>query len=166
MTVSSRELYQSSTDSLASHHRFYPTKIAVGHHQLRHLVSVSEGDRVYYVNSHDVYVLDLKANQSTLLATILFEARCLAADYGWVCVGGEHDGNCAFIRLEPELGVPKCFGHNLNVDVLGGQIVNSMNIHLMREEPKSEPEPVVLISNNDTTVKLFSLAQTRGAHHP
>ena len=159
MTVANRELYQSSTDDLASHHRFYPTKIAVGHHQLRHLVSVSEGDRVYYVNSHDVYVLDLKTNQSTLLATILFEARCLAADHGWVCVGGEHDGNCAFIRLEPELGVPKCFGHNLNVDVLGGQIVNSMNIHLMREEPKSEPEPVVLISNNDTTVKLFSLAQ-------
>ena len=159
MTVSDRELYQSNTDNLASHHRFYPTKISVGHHQLRHLVCASEGDRVYYVNSHDVYVLDLKTNQSTLLATILFEARCLAADYGWVCVGGEHDGNCAFIRLEPELGAPKCFGHSLNVDVLGGQIVNSMNIHLMREEPMSEPEPVVLISNNDTTVKLFSLAQ-------
>ena len=159
MTVSNRELYQSSTENLASHYRFYPTKIAVGHHQLRHLVTVSEGDRVYYVNSHDVYVLDLKTNQSTLLATILFEARCLAADHGWVCVGGEQDGNCAFIRLEPELAVPKCFGHNLNVDVLGGQIVNSMNIHLMREEPTSDPEPVVLISNNDMTVKIFSLAQ-------
>jgi Uncharacterised protein domain (DUF2415) len=159
MTVSNRDLYESSTDNLARHHRYYPTKIAVRHHQLRHLVSVSEGDRVYYVNSHDVYVLDLKTNQSTLLATILFEARCLAARHGWVCVGGEHDGTCALIRLEPELGVPKCFGHSLSVDVLGGEIVNSMNIHLMKDEPDSEPEPIVLISNNDKTIKIFSLAQ-------
>ena len=159
MTISNRELYQASTDSIASYYRFYPTKIAVRHHQLRHLVSVAEGDRVYYVNSHDVYVLDLKTNQSTLLATILFEARCLAADHGWVCVGGEHDGNCAFIRLEPELGEPKCFGHNLNVDVLGGEIVNSMNIHIIQHGSDSEPEPVVLIANNDRSVKIFSLAQ-------
>jgi Uncharacterised protein domain (DUF2415) len=159
MTISSQELYQVNTESLASLERFYPTKISVQHHQLRHLVSVSDGERVYYVNCHDVYVLDLQTSQSTLLATVRFQARCLAADHGWVCVGGESDGNCAFIRIEEPPVVPRCFSANLSVDVLGGDIVNSMNIHLLLEDNESEPEPVVLISNNDRTVKVFSLAQ-------
>ena len=160
MTISvGEELCQSSTESLVSHNRFYPIKISVHHHQLRHLVSVTDGNRIFYVNDFDVYAVDLETDRSTLLATIPFEARCLAADYGWVCVGGEQNGDCAFIKLVSEDGFPKCFQHDLNVDVLGGEIVNSMSIHLVREQPASEPEPIVLISNNDKSVKIFSLAR-------
>ena len=159
MTVTSHELYRAQTDDLARPLNFYPAKVTVRHTQLRRLFSVPAGDRVYYVNDYDVYVLDLATSRTTLLATIPFEARCLAADYGWVCVGGEQNGDCAFIRLEPEDGTLKCFGHDLNVDVLGGEIVNSMNIQIMSNDGHSEPEPVVLISNNDRSIKIFSLAQ-------
>ena len=159
MTVSSQELFQSTTKSLVGYGNFYPTQVAVHHHQLRHLVTVTQGDRIYYVNNYDVFVLDLHTNKSTLLATIPFEARCLAAGHGWVCVGGEQNGDCAFIRLNTAVDSPKCFDHDLNVDVLGGDIVNAMNVHLLREDPDCDPEPVVLISNNDRTVKLFSLAR-------
>ncbi|RMZ92341.1 hypothetical protein DV736_g420, partial [Chaetothyriales sp. CBS 134916] len=165
MTVSERErerelgLAQFPADNLVVPKSFYPSEVPVKHHQLRHLVSVTRGDQAFYVDNCDIYVLDLQSRQRCLLATVPFETRCLAADHGWVCVGGESKGDCAFIRLETSNGMPTCFGHDLDVQVLGGDIVNSMNIHLLRESTEAEAEPVVLISNNDHTVKIYSLIQ-------
>ncbi|KAK7897282.1 hypothetical protein LTR67_005171 [Exophiala xenobiotica] len=162
MTVPDRELCLTPTQGLATLRKFYPTKIAIQHHQLRRYISASDGGFLYYVTSYDIFVLDLATKQTSLLATIPFEARCLAADLGWVCVGGEINGDCAFLKVEKdEQGHPKCFGHDLVVDLLGGEIVNSMNIHTMIHDGKIPDEPVVLISNNDRTVKIYSLAERR-----
>ncbi|KEF58418.1 uncharacterized protein A1O9_06344 [Exophiala aquamarina CBS 119918] len=160
MTRTDREICLTPTQGLANHHKFYPAKIPVSHHQLRHHISTQEGEFIYYVSHYDICVLDLQTQQNSLLATIPFEARCLAADLGWVGVGGEVNGDCAFVKIEKdEHGHPKCFGHDLVVDLLGGEIVNSMNIHNMMGEGQAPDEPVVLISNNDKTVKVYSLAQ-------
>lgn len=162
MTVSDRELCLTPTQGLAQLTKYYPTKISIHHHQLRHFISASDADFIYYATNYDVFVLDLKTQQNSLLATIPFEARCLAADLGWVCVGGEMNGDCAFIKVEKdEHGHPKCFGHDLLVYFMGGEIVNSMSIHTMAHEGKTPDETVVLISNNDKTVKLYSLAQRK-----
>lgn len=160
MTKTDSEISFTPTQGLASHHKFYPAKIPVSHHQLRHHISTQEGDFVYYVSHYDICVLDFQTRQNSLLATVPFEARCLAADLGWVGVGGEVNGDCAFVKIEKdEHGHPKCFGHDLVVDLLGGEIVNSMNIHNMVGKGQVPDEPVVLISNNDKTVKIYSLAQ-------
>ncbi|KAJ4529780.1 hypothetical protein HRR86_003191 [Exophiala dermatitidis] len=160
MTVSDHEICFTPTDGLARPQKFYPTKISVPHHQLRHFISTAEGNRIYYVTGYDVFVLDLETHENSLLATIPFEARCLAADLGWVCVGGEVNGDCAFIKVEKDQhGHPTCFGHDLVVDLLGGEIVNSMNIYNVANDGNGPDEPVVLISNNDKSVKLYSLAQ-------
>ncbi|KIX05529.1 uncharacterized protein Z518_06401 [Rhinocladiella mackenziei CBS 650.93] len=160
MIVPKHELCLTPTQGLATPHKFYPTEIHVPHHQLRHFISTSEGDLIYYVTNHDIFVLDLATQQNSLIATIPFEARCLAADLGWVCVGGEVNGDCAFIEVEKdEHGRPTCFGHDLVIDLLGGEIVNSMNIHTVANDGKTPDEPVVLISNNDKSVKIYSLAQ-------
>lgn len=160
MTATDRELCLTPTQGLAKPSKFYPAKISIPHHQLRHYISTSDGDLIYYVTNYDVFVLNLATQQSSLLATIPFEARCLAADLGWVCVGGEMNGDCAFIKVEKdEHGHPKCFGHDLVVDVLGGEIVNSMNIHTMTNDGDAPDEPIVLVSNNDRTIKIYSLAQ-------
>ncbi|KIW22254.1 uncharacterized protein PV07_12159 [Cladophialophora immunda] len=160
MTVPNRELWLIPTKSLVSHSKFYPTKITVSHHQLRHFIGSSEQDLIYYVSCKDVFVLDLATQQNSLIATIPFESRCLAADLGWVCVGGEQNGDCAFIKIEKdEHDRPKCFAHDMNVDLLGGEIVNAMSIHTFLNHGKTPDEPVVLISNNDKTVKIYSLAQ-------
>ncbi|KAK4947564.1 hypothetical protein LTR10_013509 [Elasticomyces elasticus] len=159
MTATDREQCLTPTQGLAKASKFYPAKISIPHHQLRHYISTSDGNLIYYVTNYDVFVLNLETQQSSLLATIPFEARCLAADSGWVCVGGEMNGDCAFIKVEKdEHGHPKCFGHDLVVDVLGGEIVNSMNIHTIKS-PKAPDEPIVLISNNDKSIKIYSLAQ-------
>ncbi|KIX94555.1 uncharacterized protein Z520_09601 [Fonsecaea multimorphosa CBS 102226] len=160
MTVPSRELWLTPADSLVTHSKFYPTKITVSHHQLRHFISSSEKDLIYYVSCKDVFVLDLATQQNSLIATIPFESRCLAADLGWVCVGGEQNGDCAFIKVEKdEHDRPTCFGHDMHIDLLGGEIVNAMSIHTVLNHGKTPDEPVVLISNNDKTVKIYSLAQ-------
>ncbi len=160
MTVPDRELCLTPTQGLATLGKFYPTKITIQHHQLRRFISASDGGFIYYVTNYDIFVLDLATKQNSLIATIPFEARCLAADLGWVCVGGEINGDCAFIKVETdEQGHPKCFGHDLVVDLLGGEIVISMSIHTMVHDGKAPDEPVVLISNNDKTVKLYSLVQ-------
>ena len=160
MTRPSRELWLTPTTDLAAHHKFYPTKISVPHHQLRRFVSSAEKDLIYYASQKDVFVLDLASQQNSLIATVPFEARCLAADLGWVCVGGEQNGDCAFIKVEKnEHDRPVCFGHDMTTDLLGGEIVNSMNIQTILNNGKTPDEPVVLISNNDKTVKVYSLAQ-------
>ncbi len=160
MTIANHELWLTPTENLATHHKFYPTKIQVAHHQLRHLISSAEKDLIYYISNRDVYVLDLATHQNSLIATVPFESRCLAADLGWVCVGGEQNGDCAFIKVEKdEHGRPTCFGHDFNHDLLGGEIVNSMSIHTILNNGKTPDEPIVLISNNDKTVKVYSLAQ-------
>ena len=160
MTKGNHELWLTPTETLATHHKFYPTKIQVAHHQLRHLISSAEKDLIYYVSHRDVYVLDLATSQNSLIATVPFDSRCLAADLGWVCVGGESNGDCAFIKVErDEHDRPICFGHDFNHDLLGGEIVNSMNISTILNNGKTPDEPIVLISNNDKTVKLYSLAQ-------
>src|ERR1700761_6711182 len=160
MTKTSRELWLTPTEKLAAHHKFYPTKIQVAHHQLRHLISSAEQDLIYYISHRDVYVLDLATHQNSLIATVPFDSRCLAADLGWVCVGGEQNGDCAFIKVEKDKhDRPICFGHDFNHDLLGGEIVNSMSIHTILNNGKTPDEPIVLISNNDKTVKLYSLAQ-------
>jgi len=147
------------TDSLANPRKFYPLEISVPHHQLRHFISLASNDRLYYVNHYDIFCLCLQTQKRILLATVPFEARCLAADHGWIAVGGELKGDCAFVRVDEENEEPKCFGHDLVVDVLGGEIVNAMTIHRLQNQSESENEPVVVISNNDKTVKIYSLAQ-------
>lgn len=160
MTKPDHEISFTPTQGLATHNKFYPAKIPVSHHQLRHHISAQDADFIYYVSHYDICVLDFQTRQNSLLATVPFEARCLAADLGWVGVGGEVNGDCAFVKIEKdEHGHPKCFGHDLVVDSLGGEIVNSMNIHNMLGEDQNPDEPVVLISNNDRTVKIYSLAQ-------
>jgi hypothetical protein len=161
MGISSDEFLESTTHRLISHGHFFPSRITVGHRQLRRVVSVTTAHRVYYVSHFDVFVLDLETDRTTLLATIPFEPVCLAAGVGWIGVGGDNKGNCAFIKLDSEDGPPTCFGHDLQVVVLGGLIVNSMSIHALRKHPESEPEPIVLISNNDRSVKIFSLARQK-----
>lgn len=172
MTVS-KALHCSATEEIirSSSTLLYPAHVPAQHHQLRHLVSTSEEARVYYASNHDVYSLELSGRQCTLVATLTFSIRSLVAGHGWVCVGGPEEGQCAFIKIARDaeqedtkgkgrlLPSPRCFGHEITVQVLGGEIVNSMNIHQFSHGPNNETETVVLISNNDKTVKIYSLNQ-------
>ncbi|RVX70926.1 hypothetical protein B0A52_06083 [Exophiala mesophila] len=164
MTIPDPLLCLNPTSAIAHYDKFYPTRIPNQHHQLRHQITINANHLIYYVSNYDIFVLDLHDHQNSLLATVPFEPTCLAADLGWLAVGGGNNGDCAFIKIEnDEHGHPRCFGHDLVVESLGGAIVNSMNIHTLPVAGSSLEtplhEPVVLISNNDKSVKIYSLHQ-------
>lgn len=164
MTIPDPLLCLNPTNAIAHYDKFYPTRIPNQHHQLRHQITITANHLIYYVSNYDIFVLDLHDHQNSLLATVPFEPTCLAADLGWLAVGGGNNGDCAFIKIEnDDHGHPRCFGHDLVVESLGGAIVNSMNIHALPVPGSSAEspahEPVVLISNNDKSVKIYSLHQ-------
>lgn len=149
-----------STDSIARYGRFFPADIEVAHPQLRNFISTVYKDKLFYVNRYDVYILDIATNERTVLVTIPFEARCLAAAHGWVCVGGETKGDCAFVYIGEQDGEPGNFCHELLVEMLGREIVNSMVVQILKPDVAGyKDETVVLISNNDHTVTIYSLTQ-------
>lgn len=155
-------LFLDETSNIAHPECFYPGPIEVSHHQLRNFISTVYDGKIFYVNKHDIYILDLDTRQRSLLVTVKFEARCLAAAHGWVCVGGESKGDCAFIHVGEHDGQPGDFCHDLDFKMLGKEIVNAMNIQVLKPDPsdaRAKHEVVVLISNNDHTVTIYSLSQ-------
>ncbi|KAK5944550.1 hypothetical protein PMZ80_003832 [Knufia obscura] len=153
-------LFLQSTETIAYPDKFYPAEIEVSHHQLRNFISTVYKDKVFYVNRYDIYVLDLATNERFVLVTVPFEARCLTAAHGWVCVGGETKGDCAFIHIGENDGQPGTSCHELLVEMLGKEIVNAMAVQKFKPEREEHKEEViVLISNNDHTVTIYSLTQ-------
>lgn len=153
-------LFLQHADSIAYLEKHYTADIAVSHPQLRNFISTVYANKVFYVHCYDVYTLDLETNERTILVTIPFEARCLAAAHGWICVGGETHGDCAFIHIGEENGQPGNFCHELRVETLGKEIVNSMTVQILRAETSyHRDEIVVLTSNNDHSVTMYSLSQ-------
>jgi len=158
MTV--EPLFLQSTSTIAYPDKFYPAEIAVPHHQLRNFISTVYSDKIFYVNRYDIYVLDLATKERFVLVTVPFEARCLTAAHGWVCVGGETKGDCAFIHVGENDGQPGTFCHELLVEMLGKEIVNAMTVQVLKPElDEHKEEVVVLISNNDHTVTIYSLTR-------
>ena len=170
------------------------------HPQLRQFISTVERDWIYFASSYDIYGLHLPSRRKYLLLTLPFSPRCLAAGLGWICIGGEQNGDSAFIRLRrnesdtrykvgersssktlPDLGQNNgglSSYPELVLNELGGDIVNSITLHELLNVGSSDwNEPVAVLrsatqgclsmeyskltldSNNDKTVKIYSLLQ-------
>lgn len=166
-------------DSLVLRHKsFYPVSIPVAHYQLRHYTSCSPlnaKDVLFYASGPDVYALNTATRKRTHIATLPFETRCTASGHGWLCLGGEDEGHFAAIKLEGPTStaadvdalLPIHFGTRRSarpqgpfLETVGGEIVNSISIHKLPGENGAEDEAVAVLTNNDKTVRVYSL--TRG----
>ncbi|KAL1967022.1 hypothetical protein VTN77DRAFT_3546 [Rasamsonia byssochlamydoides] len=214
MTLDYTLLYH-PTDSLIlpTKRRFFPFKIPVFHHQLRHYISTADPDRIYVVVDRVIHSIHISSRKWDTIARIPFEPRCFAAGYGWIAVGAPDNGECAFVRLSdqtPPAPHADSSSHEADVDAalpidldsstrappagtsteetrssstpclrqpaqveikkFGGSIVNSVTIHrLPGDGERLAHEDVVLISNNDKTVKIYSLTRSKileVIHHP
>jgi hypothetical protein len=114
------------------------------------------------------------------VTTLPWDARCTAAGHGYVCVGGENHGNFAAIKVAgfpptdsapgdaplpldlssrapgprpPLLGT----AHRIRLEKIGEDIVNSISIHKLPAEGNGEDEVVAVLTNNDQTVRIYSL---------
>jgi hypothetical protein len=150
------------------------------HYQLRHFISSPEPDLVYYASGCDVYCLNTVTRLQARVTTLPWEARCTAAGHGYVCVGGADEGNFAAIKVEGfppsdpsdvDASLPLDFHNRLPrppligtsyrtyFERIGEDIVNSISIHKFPAEGESPEEVVAVLTNNDKTVRIFSLLQ-------
>jgi hypothetical protein len=103
----------------------------------------------------------------THIAALPWRARCTAAGYGWICTGGGDKGTFAVIRLDPASEVDY-FGNrvspppspSISLEKLGDEIVNSISIHkLISDHPAIADDVVAVLTNNDKSIRVFSLTQ-------
>ncbi|KAL6717226.1 hypothetical protein ACLMJK_005141 [Lecanora helva] len=177
----------------------YPSRIPSQHHQLKNLIGIAS-TIIYHTCQHEIYSLNLSDQKRTLIQSLPWKPVCLDAAHGWICAGGDENGQCAFIRihdtstggaasqshaevddllpldLDPEYRharhdfrrapgwaqFPSRPKYELQHHETGGNRVNSVKIHrLPNPNSKLQDEIVVVITNNDRTVKIFSLSQFR-----
>ncbi|KAK5119547.1 hypothetical protein LTR85_007375 [Meristemomyces frigidus] len=158
---------------------FFPVRIPVSHWQLRHYISTPEQDLLYYASGHDIYCLNTASKKRKHIATLPFEARCTASGYGWVCVGGEDEGHFAAIKLDGSgprtMDVDSALpidhwgqsgsgagrrAASVKVERIGEEIVNSISIHRIQDEDAHLDDIVAVLTNNDKTVRVYSLPQS------
>ncbi|KAK7187849.1 hypothetical protein DPSP01_010895 [Paraphaeosphaeria sporulosa] len=130
----------------------------------------------------DVYCLNATTHTQTKIAELDWEARCTTAGHGFVCVGGADDGHFAAIKVtgfppansthvdallpldfasRPTLPRPAGLGSLERPDYqkIGDDIVNSISIHKLPVDGDKEEDVVAVLTNNDKTVRLYSLTR-------
>jgi hypothetical protein len=169
--------------------RFYPTKITIGfaqpllpgranlprHHQLRNLIASPEPNVLYGVCKHDVYEVNLKTSTRTHIAHLPYVPRCTDCGYGWIVMGiGDQPHNSIAIintnaddAADVDAQLPVNFDRrrarpaSLKIEPMGDEIVNSVSIHKLEgsESLGVMDDVVAVLTNNDKTVRIFSLTQ-------
>lgn len=144
---------------------------------MRHYISSPDKDAIYYASGNEVYYLNPATRKRKYLAKLPFESRCTASGFGWVCIGGEEDGHFAAIKLEgsspsrslhvdaplpldnwnTQRGSP--VAANVKLERIGEEIVNSISIHQIHDEESHLYDLVAVLTNNDKTVRVYSLPQ-------
>ncbi|KXT05595.1 hypothetical protein AC579_10103 [Pseudocercospora musae] len=179
MAIDQHIPYPETHDLARSEKAFYPVQIPVSHWQLRHYISTPEQDHLYYASGNEIYCLNTATKKRKHVATLPFEARCTASGYGYVCVGGEDEGHFAAIKLDGSGSGPRTrtlhidsalplgsFGPGVRrraptvkVERIGEEIVNSISIHRIQDEDAHLDDIVAVLTNNDRTVRIYSLPQ-------
>ncbi|EQL35367.1 hypothetical protein BDFG_02873 [Blastomyces dermatitidis ATCC 26199] len=197
MTLDSALLYR-PTECLVlpNHRKFFPIKIPNTHHQLRHYISTADPDRIYVAVERQIFALHISSRKREKIAVVPFAPKCLTAGLGWIAIGGSEHGDCAFIRIgDPTSGAPRAMlplradvdsplpvdldparprfppsSSNIKIHEFGGSIVNSVTIHrLPAINHTYADEDVAVLSNNDTTVSIYSLTRSemiQSIRHP
>nr|POE88005.1 uncharacterized protein c4g3.03 [Quercus suber] len=148
------------------------------HWQLRHYISTPEADHLFYASGHDIYCLNTVTRKRKHIATLPFDARCTASGHGWMCVGGEDSGHFAAIKIEGDgpraatVDAPLPLDYSaadredggrratsVKLERIGEEIVNSISIHRIQDEAAHLYDIVAVLTNNDKTVRVYSLPQ-------
>ena len=117
--------------------------------------------------------------QRTHICILPFDGRCSASGEGWICVGGGEDGHFCAVQIEFFLkGTQASNGEQFPLDLsgyvvgarglgrpstsyfverAGDEIVNSISIHRLRRMDDNSDEVLAVLTNNDKTVRVYSL---------
>ncbi|RDI78656.1 hypothetical protein Vi05172_g11333 [Venturia inaequalis] len=167
MTVVDSSVIYDTESFVHKNPKFFSTNIPIHHWQLRNYISNPDGDLLYFAGGNDIYSLNVETGIRTHIAKLPWGARCTSAGYGWICTGGGDKGTFAVIRLDPTAEIDY-FGNrvlpppppHISLEKLGDEIVNSISIHkLTSDHPAVADDIVALLTNNDKSIRIFSLSQ-------
>lgn len=89
------------------------------HHQLRHFISTSYRNLIYFASEKRIYALHLSLQRKELIASLHWKPQCLDARHGWICVGGLERGRFAYIDIgDEELDKEETLEHHQQHDAL------------------------------------------------
>ncbi|KAF1983324.1 hypothetical protein K402DRAFT_407008 [Aulographum hederae CBS 113979] len=164
---------------------FYAFDIPVEHWQLRHNISSSQPDVLYFASESNLFSLNTATKTRTLVATLPFKIRCTASGYGWICAGGGEQGQFAVVKLDGtscpaaevdatlplefnsrDAGRPHSASPKVKIEDISSDIINSISVHCLWPLDRSgatDPEVVALFTSNDKTVRIYSLTYDRDA---
>ena len=109
------------------------------HDQLRNFISTRDPSVIYYASEYEVFALNITTQKRTLVKSLPFQPVCLDAGYGWICAGGQKDGQCAFISIdEREIG-ETTLGRHVEVDDLLPLGLHSESRHSLHEYRRTNP---------------------------
>ncbi|KAK6517146.1 hypothetical protein TWF506_007021 [Arthrobotrys conoides] len=158
---------------------FYNAPVPYKHWQLRSLLCSPLPNILYYPVDARIYSLNTATKERKLITFLPFEPRCISAKYGWICTGGVEHGQVAIIKIgdkpasttagQQPRSVPDdptatdteqswCQTEYIRLAELGGTIVNSITLH-RPSDSKKDGDVIAVITNNDRTVRLFSLSK-------
>ena len=126
-----------------------------------------------------MYCLNVANRRRTHICILPFDGRCSASGEGWVCVGGGEDGNFCAVQIDSFLrGTQAPYGEQFPLDLsdyvvgsrgsgrtstsyfverAGDEIVNSISIHRLGRKDGNSDEVLAVFTNNDKTVRVYSL---------
>ena len=89
------------------------------HPQLKNFISTKDPNFIYYASDHEIYGLHVSTRKRKLIKSLPWRPVCLDAGYGWIGVGGQDNGRCAFISINEGSGQPTAaFSQHAEVDEL------------------------------------------------
>jgi hypothetical protein len=113
----------------------------IKHWQLRDLLHSPQKKLLYSVENHYIKCYDTGKKRSSTLSALRFDPTALNASFGYIVAGGQYNQLYVLDTLTKR---------ESNISI-GGSINNSITIY------KHERETNMLVSNNDFTIKAFSL---------
>jgi len=75
------------------------------HNQLKNYISTAKPNIIYYASAYDIFALNVSSRKRTLVKSLPWKPFCLDAACGWIGVGGDENGQCAFVSInETDVG--------------------------------------------------------------
>ena len=140
--------------------------------QLKNYISTADPNVIYYASTYEVYSLNVSSRKRTLIKSLPWKPFCLDAAHGWICVGGDENGQCAFISIDENAPGENTSQPQLEVDDLLPIDLDPEYRHI-RHDPRRAPRwpgfcsgPIYELQYHDlgaervNSVKIHLLADT------
>ena len=143
MTIQAWQTPEQQDAEFVQHSATYAQPTSIQHWQLRDLVAASDNSHeIYCINRSQVILYNTQTKQSKVVEELHYPPTSMTVAHGYLATGG----------TKSELGVFSLTEGTICKEFLGGNVNNALHIG-----QDSSGDLRLFVSNNDKTVKVYSL---------